>query len=350
MTSTGHWQPLIVTSRVYDALVGTGGLGSGQFFALTGDHTLGREESRGGRFVDRRDYCKLHIISHYVHTLLGSSFATYPVGKLGADPAGNQIMNEMTEAGMSCKFVEQLKGEQTLFSFCFIYPDGSGGNLTTDNSACSKVDEDYISRATPVFEKYSGRGIGLAVPEVPLGARAELLSIATENEFFRAASYTVEEIHEVPLAELLTNVDLLAVNADEAAAIAGLSPETTSSADIVHAAVDRVATLMPDVMLSITAGKCGSWTWDGKALDHRDVIDADVVSTAGAGDAHMAGIIVGLVTGLTLPDAHQLAALIASLSVTSPHTIHPEIDRASLRSFADSMSMTLNDSIGALLG
>jgi hypothetical protein len=58
----------------YKALIGTGGIGSGTFFALKGDHTLGREESRAGRFLDRRDYCKLHIIEHYVAVLLGTSF------------------------------------------------------------------------------------------------------------------------------------------------------------------------------------------------------------------------------------------------------------------------------------
>ena len=50
----------------YRALIGVGGIGSGTFFALQGNETLGREESRLGRFLDRRDYCKLHIIAHYV--------------------------------------------------------------------------------------------------------------------------------------------------------------------------------------------------------------------------------------------------------------------------------------------
>jgi hypothetical protein len=46
----------------FHTLIGTGGIGTGSFFQLRGDHTLGREESRGGRFLDRRDYCKLHIV------------------------------------------------------------------------------------------------------------------------------------------------------------------------------------------------------------------------------------------------------------------------------------------------
>ena len=75
----------------YRAMIGTGGIGMGSFFALKGNHTLGREESRSGRFIERRDYCKLHIISHYVKTLLGDGFATLPIGMVGDDEAGNRL-------------------------------------------------------------------------------------------------------------------------------------------------------------------------------------------------------------------------------------------------------------------
>ena len=83
----GRLHPLrIDRSRFrYRAMIGVGGIGSGTFFALTGNATLGREESRGGRFLDRRDYCKLHIICHYVRALLGPEFPTIPIGKVGDD-------------------------------------------------------------------------------------------------------------------------------------------------------------------------------------------------------------------------------------------------------------------------
>ena len=53
-------------------LVGVGGIGTGLFFALEGQHTLGRNESRPARLLNIRDYCKLHIISHYIAILLGA--------------------------------------------------------------------------------------------------------------------------------------------------------------------------------------------------------------------------------------------------------------------------------------
>lgn len=39
----------------YTGLLGTGGIGSGKIFKLHGDHTLGREESRSGHFLDVKE-------------------------------------------------------------------------------------------------------------------------------------------------------------------------------------------------------------------------------------------------------------------------------------------------------
>lgn len=85
---------------LYDAMIGVGGIGSGSFFLLNGDHTLGREESRSGHFLDKDDYCKLHIISHYVKALLGVDFTVIPIGKVGNDEVGKKLRNEMEEAGL----------------------------------------------------------------------------------------------------------------------------------------------------------------------------------------------------------------------------------------------------------
>ncbi len=333
----------------YQAMIGVGGIGSGQFFALDGDHTLGREESRGGRFLDRRDYCKLHIVSHYVHTLLGPSFSTIPIGKVGDDQAGKALMAEMAADGLNLLHVQLCPGEQTLFSFCFVYPDGSGGNMTTDDSACSRVDASFVLGAEEEFARFEGRGVALAVPEVPVPARRALLKLGTKYRFLRAASFTSGEISSMVEAGALSDVDLLAINIDEAAVAADLTPGGRASLAIVEAAVERLCARNPDLMISITASREGSWCWDGAALSHAPIYEAQVQSTAGAGDAHLAGMIVGLVAGLPLAGAQQLGTLVAGLSVTSAHTIHKGIDRESLRAFLKTSSAPINESVRGLL-
>ena len=321
----------------YEALIGTGGIGSGNFFRLDGDHTLGREESRSGRFLDRRDYCKLHIACHYVKDLLGDRIAVLPIGRLGDDEAGRELRHEMEEVGLDLRHVNTLPNRPTLFSFCFLYPDGTGGNLTTANSACASVEPTSVEAAAPDFAAWRGRGIALAEPEVPLEARLRLLELGGEHDFLRAASFTLGEMPAVRERGLLQRVDLLGVNLEEALAAAGLPPAGREAADPAAQAAAAISALSrqhPALQLSVTAGVHGSWCWDGSAISHAPALPVRVETTGGAGDAHFAGILAGLAAGLPLPSAQQLGTLVAAASVTSPHTIHKGITREMLRELA----------------
>ena len=320
----------------FDGLVGTGGIGSGRFFALDGDHTLGREESRSGRFLDRRDYCKLHIVAHYVQTLLGSPFRTIAIGRVGDDEAGAGLLEEMSGAGIDIRYVTTGVGEQTMYAFCFLYPDGSGGNLTVNDSASAHVDAQSVLAAEAEFASFAGRGIALALPEAPLAARRALHLLGSAHGFFRVASYTTAEILE--LERRLDDVDLLALNLDEAAALAGLRAEAAEPEEVVRAATASVRTGM---LLTVTAGMRGSWSWDGATLLHQPAVPVRVLGTAGAGDAHLAGVIVGLAIGLPLADAHQLGALTAAVAVMSPHTINDRLDRQALLACARETGLQL---------
>jgi sugar/nucleoside kinase (ribokinase family) len=323
----------------YRALIGTGGIGSGTFFALKGDHTLGREESRAGRFLDRRDYCKLHIIEHYIQTLLGEPFRTIAVGKVGDDGPGRQMIAEMREAGLSVEHVEIVPNQQTLYSFCFVYPD---------DSASEHVDAGHIRRSEPEFARFAGAGLTLAAPEVPLEARGELLRLGRQYRFLNTASFTSGELRTQQVRDMLPLVDFLALNVDEAAALASL-PADALPHTIIQATIETLKAIQPKIRCSITVGKRGSWTWDGRSRSLAPTYTVPVASTAGAGDSFFAGMIVGIVAGLSLPEAQQLATLIAACKVTCIHTIHKEIDRDTLRTFADQVQAPLAGPVRCLL-
>ena len=335
-------------SRRYQAMIGTGGIGSGAFFALDGEHTLGREESRSGRLLDRRDYCKLHIVSHYVKALCGPGFAVLPVGRVGADEAGERLLGEMHAAGLDLRYVERALGEHTMYALCFIYPDGSGGNLTTNDSACARVDAGFVARAAPDFGRYAGTGVALAVPEVPVAARMALLELGRQHGFLRVASFTSAEMPAAAETGLLDRVDLLAANLDEAAAALGVPAEGAEPEMVVRAAVEALGGR--GRMLSITAGARGSWSWDGETLMHRPALPVQMAGAAGAGDAHLAGMIAGLAAGLPLGQAHELAVLAAAFSVTSPHSINKELEPRALREFARRSGVALSSGVMEVLG
>lgn len=333
----------------YQVLIGTGGVGSGIFFGLEGNATLGREESRAGLLLPRKDYCKLHIIAHYVKVLLGSRFSVIPAGKVGNDAIGQQLLSELVETGLDTRYMQTAPDQPTLFSVCYVYPDGSGGNLTASNSASASLGAREMERLEPEFARWKGFGIALAAPEVPMETRNRLLELATEYEFLRAVCMTSEEARSIEAMSLVEKADLLAVNLDEAAALAGIHRAERAPEDIIASVLEKINAIQPDLLLSVTAGRSGSWVWDGNKLAHNPAFAVKAVSTAGAGDAHLAGILAGLAAGLAFGQAAQLGGLTAALSVTSPDTIHAGLNRDSLLAFALSNHFELDPQVNACL-
>lgn len=330
-------------------LIGTGGIGSGRFFRLEGNRTLGREESRAGWFLDRRDYCKLHIIAHYVQVLAGDGLRVAPIGRVGRDADGDRLLEVMRGTGMDLRFVGRDARHPTLSCICLLYPDGSGGNLTVNDSASAQVDVADIHAAERELAADGAGCLVLAVPEVPLSARATLLRLGKRHGAWCAASFVSGEMDAVRREGLLEAVDLLALNADEAAALADL-PATLPADQLVETAGRAMMGRYPHLTLSLTAGAAGSWTLARRVHSYQPVLDGvEVQGAAGAGDAHLAGLLTGVVAGLSFEAAHALAALVASGSVTSPHTIHPALDRACLQALATRYAPTLPGEVAALL-
>lgn len=344
----------------YGYLVGAGGIGSGMFFALRGNETLGRNESRAGAILPRRDFCKLHIVAHYVAAMTGAgrgAFTVFPVGKVGDDAAGSAMIKHMRRAGMDTRFVAVAKAAPTLFSVCFTYPDGDGGNITAEDSASARLSPADVERAAEALPEALGghacaedaRGIALALPEVPLPARMRLLELARQRGWLTAAAFNTAEVPEALRAGMVSMVDLLGVNRDEAAAIAGMDSREQIET-IVAAAGDELGRINPQIHLCVTAGAAGSYGWANGAAEHTPAPPVSVVNTAGAGDATLAGLIVAAaaplpfirpdrrartaITDAPLETALDFAALLAGLAVMSEDTINFQADARAVRKLA----------------
>ncbi len=329
----------------YRRLVGVGGIGGGMFLALEGDDTLGRNESRPARLLDVRDRAKLHIVAHHVAVLLGArssgaSFEVVPLGRVGQDDVGRRLVTEMGHAGMDTSWIEAVAGSPTLFSVCFQYPDGSGGNVTTSDSAAARLTEADVDRIAHLLD---ARTIALAAPEVGLGARRRLLELATERGALRVASLTSAEIGDARASRLLALVDLLALNEDEAAILAGFPLDPALPAPFLDAVAAALGAEGPG-MAVVTAGSRGAFGLEAGTWVERRPPSVEVRSSAGAGDALLGGVLAAIAAGvpLTVPgdpedvlgSALDLGVALAALSVTSPHTIHPEASLDAVLAFA----------------
>ncbi len=343
----------------YRRLVGVGGIGTGIFLALEGEHDLGRNESRPARLLDVRDYCKLHIIAHYPAVLLGAQpggepFHVVPVGKLGQDDPGRRLRREMTEAGMDLRLVGDVAGRPTLQSVCFQYPDGSGGNITTLDSAAATLTSADVAAGAALLDS---RAIALAAPEAPLQARHDLLRLAGAMGALRVAGLASAEMAAARQMGFFADVDLLALNQDEASACAQVPFDLGAPEPLLAACAERLAAAQPAIRVVVTAGRNGAFGFENGGWTHVPALRVPVASTAGAGDALLGGVLAALAVGFpfTTPgrvgplggrkvaSALELGVLLSALKVTSPHTIHPGADLTGLLAFARQHDVTLAD-------
>lgn len=325
---------------VYDHVVATGGIGSGMFFALSGNETLGREESRMATLLPYKDYCKQHIILHYISVLLGADvngeFRSLPIGKVGNDDTGRSLIKMMQGAGMITDKIEVSTDHSTLFSVCFQYPDHSGGNITTSESASSVVSTADIDDFFNGFHLHQEKEVIIAAPEVPVETRIKLLEYGRRRGGLNVACVQSGEIRAFSELNGFNLTDYLFINLDEARKISDVD-ESIPSETAVLTAISNLIVINPALTIFVTCGAAGVYCYTNRHLEFFPSITVDVVSTAGAGDAFLAGTVAGICCGLPLlknnrENAHlistatELGILVASLSVTSRDSIHPGID------------------------
>jgi sugar/nucleoside kinase (ribokinase family) len=327
-----HLQPTDPSGFLFDHIIATGGIGSGMFFSLKDDHTLGRNESRMATLLPYKDFCKQHIILHYISVLLGAGkeggFQSYPIGKVGNDEQGKALLENIKAAGMNSAAVTIAPHAATLFSVCFQYPDRTGGNITTENSASNEVSPEDITAFFETVQPQKDKEIILAVPEVPLATRIRLLEYGRQRGSLNVSSILSSEIDSFKKQKGFHLTDILFVNIDEAGHIAN------TQTDIAGNCIATLKNLNPNISVIITDGSNGCYSWTKNHLSHTPAIKVDAISTAGAGDAFLAGTLTGLCCGLSLEKAINIGTLLAAWSVTSADTIHPETNAGTLYSFA----------------
>lgn len=342
-------KPISAAKLKFDHVVATGGIGSGMFFLMEGNHTLGRNESRPATILPCQDFCKQHIILHYLSVLLGpESFQSFALGKVGSDDIGETLLRRMKSVGINTNSVSVDENTSTLFSVCFQYPDHTGGNISTASSASNEVTATEIDRFFRDFNFRAETEIILAAPEVPVPARIKLLAHGRIRGSFNVACLSSSEVDQFGLMRGFEMVDILFVNIDEAATIGKIKNKVANSSDIVSGCVEVLKKINPEISIIITDGVNGSYCYTDGVLEQVPPLLVPVKSTAGAGDALLAGTVAGLCCGLSLTkgakdryfsetplqSAVELGTLLAALSVTSADTIHLEADVASLHEFA----------------
>ena len=322
----------------FRTIVGTGGVGTGLVFRSGSNRTLGRNESRLASLTDVRDYCKLHIVFHYLGKMLSPAAKIVAASIVGEDEAGDSCIAMMERAGIHTGCIKRSDSAPTMQSMCLIYPDNAGCNVTAENSACNQVDTTYIER---VFAGLDLREpfAAVALPEVPFEARQLLLKLGREAGGFCVTTVPSADAQRFIRERGFSFCDLLAINIDEAAALCGVEGIPTVEAG--RRCLEKLARKWPETKIWMTLGKLGSLTAEEGRIQWQEALSVpEIRSTAGAGDAGLAGILCGLSLGLPfckqgdevrwaetpLGSAVEMGILFSGISIESADSIAAQLD------------------------
>jgi sugar/nucleoside kinase (ribokinase family) len=319
-------------------VVGTGGVGTGMLLLSPIQETLGRSESRLVTASEAKDYCKLHIVFHYIAAIAGKDIGVYPLSFVGQDSIGEELLEEMQEAGMRTEYMGRSKTHKTMLSVCLQYPDKEGCNMTVINSAANEVTPDYIRECMEQLSVDADTLVA-AIPEVSVESRAALLREGKKRGAFCVLSVPEAEAEAFLKEEVFSCCDLLAVNEEEARALLvavsrgekdPINPDTPQT--LVEALYQYMQKFHPGMALLVTFGKSGSYTMERGHLEYLPARKVAVKNTTGAGDACLGGTIAGLCMGWPLQSrdkegspglssAAELGTLCAGMAVQCEDTI-----------------------------
>ena len=324
----------------YNKIAGIGGIGKGMLFLTDINETLGRSESRLAELSDAKDYCKLHIVFHYIAALLTDRAKVYPIGCVGADAYGTELLNLMRGASMDIAHVTVVDDLPTMIGVCLQYPDKETCNFSASNSACSLVTPEYAIEHLDMIGVDSST-IAAFIPEVSVESRIAALRHCKDKGAFCALTIPESEADAFKSSGIFALCDLLALNENEALK---LLPDKSGANDFVDRLYDYLYIQNPKIMLMVTCGKRGAYTAHDGRTEFVPCYPANAVNTTGAGDACLGGTLAGLALGLPfqkgrddaeyggspLSSAVELGVICAGMSVETADTIALHVNAESI--------------------
>jgi sugar/nucleoside kinase (ribokinase family) len=216
------------------------------------------------------------------------------VGRIGDDPAGRQVTEELTEAGVRCA----LAIDPSAPTCCVVVlVDGDGQRTMLSDRGAARLLAPADLAAAPLTGHLHLSGYVLLDES---SRRAGVAMLAAARDAGMTTSIDPQAAVTLPdFRELATGIDLLLPNADELAALTGST------------APESAATLLDSVgTVAVTMGGAGAAWIDGAGVVTVPAEPVECVDSTGAGDAFDAATLVAWLAGQA-PDAVLRAGVAA---------------------------------------
>ena len=227
------------------------------------------------------------------------------VAAVGADPAGEFLLGQLSREGVSTEAVAVRDGVPTGMTVA-LSRGADRAILTALGAVASLTAQDVpamlLTRARHVhISSYFllERSLGPGLAALLATARAAGATTSLDTNWDPAGKWGDDHLHAS-----LAQTDVLLPNEAEALRIAGAPTLSAAAADLTGAGPRLVVKL----------GERGALCVDGPVWHRAGLPPVTPVDATGAGDCFNAGLIGGLLRGLTLPDATALGCAVGALS------------------------------------
>jgi ribokinase len=278
-------------------------------------------------------------------TLLGGTFSTSPggkganqavalsrlgaevwfVGRIGEDPFGESMMENLEEKGVHTDYV--VRDPDHYAGTCMILIDSEGDNaMVPDYGSNMHLSEADLERAEPIIRESDILLIQFVVPEATYAHLMQLAGRAGKPVIVNPAPSVPSNLDILKkafcstpnLVELEALAGLAGYRADAEAAEQGRASagERIPSAEERATAAARVLRREGVDNIVVTLGRNGSLLLAGDENKHFGVYPAEQVDATGAGDGFTAGLTFSVAVGKSLEEATEFASAVAACAVS----------------------------------
>jgi pseudouridine kinase len=269
-------------------------------------------------------HCFGGVARNVAENLSRLGVSTSLVTLVGDDENGRAVLRHMEGLGVSTGRCMISRARGTAEYVAVLGPDGE---LAVGVADMEIFDDLLPERLGDLWPELPSATWTFADCNLPPPTLLELAARAYRHRFALAVD-AVSTAKIMRLPQDLTGIDLLFLNLDEAKA--ALAPEAVSFASPEAAASAIVGRGAARVI--VTCGAAGLVAADAGGVEWLGASAAEVVDVTGAGDALIAGTLVGLVRGRSLAEAARFGMMAAALTIEHPASVRPDLSVAMVES------------------
>ncbi len=248
------------------------------------------------------------------------------VSAVGDDADGRALVAALDASGVNTDAVAIAPGEHTAEYVAVI--DGAG-DLALGVADMGLLDRHLGALQDRAFASLAPGDWLFADCNAPEAALAALIARARASRIPLALDcISVAKARRLPTD--LAGVAALFLNRDEAAAVLDAALEPPDALVALRArGAERVV---------LTLGAAGAMAIDAGGIVAMPARAARVVDVTGAGDSHLAGVLIGLKNGWPLVDALALGSEIAARTVASADSVDPTLSPLLVKAYQHAQS------------